>query len=316
MKKNIWVMILCSLCWFGDCVCYIYKKFVKTHIFNKQTGNYQTVIGLGDYHDKLHPANNQQKLYIELLLKRCALLKSKLIVEDLSSINNDGKMTCCNYAINCSNGILGQLAHKARLLGVSVDNVEYRYCRVASIGPLLTNPQLPPQSCVSSSSITTEFLRDEVLGEIEKIKKYNDGKMLNALYKRVLNQVANVLSKCAFGCSNNKTSIADVCYAMGKKHNYREQLEHLCVFDSSLIDMKIMHSIISSPDAATILIIAGGSHIEQVGMLLDKIGYKNCIDIGDVTSTISIQKGLNFDSSCPPGAPQPIDISAVDTYIR
>jgi hypothetical protein len=166
---------------------YFYSLYVKK-IVNKK-GLPQLIILLADYHDKTHAANKEQRIYLESLLKKCSNKKVKLIVEDLSSANNDGRMICCNFGINCAQGVLSNLANKARSLGIVVDNVEYRYCRVAAIGPLINNNTADPHSFRSCTGITITALHKEIMDEMEKIKKYNDGKKLNDYYKRIVARV-------------------------------------------------------------------------------------------------------------------------------
>jgi hypothetical protein len=143
----------------------VFGYFYHVCVMNKHTKR-QHVVLLGDYHDKKHPANKGQRAYLESLLKKYNSKKVKLIVEDLSSVNNDGRMICCNFGINCDEGVLGRLANKARALGIAVDNVEYRYCRVAGIGPLLNNITSNPHSFRSSVGITIASLHKEIVDEI------------------------------------------------------------------------------------------------------------------------------------------------------
>ena len=261
----------------------------------------QLVICLGDYHLKCHPANKAQRLYIEALLKRCVGKKVKFIVEDLSSVNNDGRMVCCNFGISCSEGVLGQLANKARALGITVDNVEYRYCRVAGIGPLLNNLKAHPCDIRSSATIVLGALYKEVLDEIEKIKKYDDGKLLNSFYKRAIASVHAALAKMNF---NHKCTVADYCTQLSQKQ-YRQELEKLCIFDSALIDMNIIHSIATS-DAAVVFVCAGGSHVEQVHSMLQKVGHKSLLKTSVVTTPTV--KSETY--------PEPIDMTIIEQFMH
>lgn len=255
----------------------------------------QYIILLADYHDKTHPANKDQRTYFESLLQRCCNQKVKLIVEDLSSINNDGRMICFNYGINCAEGVLGHLANKARSLGIPVDNVEYRYCRVASIGPLINNLTANPHAFKSSANITLMSLYKEIIHEIEKIKKYDDGKKLNKFYKRAIADVHTALSKMKLYGDDHQRTVAHYCVLL-KQGNYRQELEKFCIFDSPLIDSNIMHSIACCGDATLIFVVAGGSHIECVHTLLKKMGYEEFF-------------------VCPDDQFKPIDISVLDTFL-
>lgn len=291
---------------------YFYHLCVMKKI-NKQTGKVQFVIGLADFHDKTHPANKIQRFYIDnSLLQKCVAAKGKIIVEDLSSVNNDGRMNCCNFGINSCEGVLGQLANKARAAGAAVDNVEYRYCRVAGIGPLLNNIKAHPDSFRSSVTIKTVSLHKEVADEIEKIKQYDDGKELNALYKRTVAHVRNALSKIAF---NVKSTIANYCTKLPSKQ-YRQELEKLCIFDSALIDMKIMHSIAASQQAPVIFVVAGGSHIEQMSTMLRPMGYESIFATSQPTGP-TIKKVVNANCNRTSEVlPEPVDITVIDQFIK
>lgn len=298
-------------------VGYFYHLCVMKKIIDKKTGKVQLVVGLADFHDKTHPANKTQRVYIDnSLLKQCAAVKGKLIVEDLSSINNDGRMNCCNFGINSCEGVLGQLANKARSVGVVVDNVEYRYCRVAGIGPLLSNIAATPYSFKSSAAITIASLYKEVVDEIEKIKKYDDGRLCNALYKRTVATVCSALSKIGFNAKQHKITIARHCSGLPRKQ-YRQELEKLCIFDSALIDMKIMHSIAASPDAPVIFVAAGGSHIEQMSTMLKPMGYEVVFATTQpVCSTIKKVVNAACTDVSSDVLPQPIDITVIDKFVK
>jgi hypothetical protein len=292
---------------------YLYQLAAYGKIMNPHTQSQQLVLCLGDYHLKTHPANKDQRAYIESLLKRSVDKKIKFIVEDLSSVNNDGRMVCCNFGINCSEGVLGQLAHKARSLGVAVDNVEYRYCRVASIGPLLSNITANPQSFRSTATIAVTSLYKEVIDEIEKIKKYNDGKLLNSVYKRAVNSVYSALARMDF---IKKKTVAEYCTQLQRKQ-YRQELEKLCIFDSALIDMNITHSVVTSPEVPLIVVLAGGSHTEQVGSTLQKMGYTSLLQTSVVTKPV-VTKALNSDNACAVTEvhPEPIDMKIIERFME
>lgn len=311
MKTILFGIILLS---YHGCYAYYYALFVKDTIINKQTNKRRVIVGVADYHLKTHPANKNQRVHIESQIKKCGALKGKLIVEDLSSINNDGKMICCNFGINCCEGGLGQLASKARSWGVAVDNVEYRYCRVAAIGPLLDNIKADPHSFKSSSRISTISLHKEVIDEIEKIKRYNDGKLLNDMYKSTAHKVHTALLKMGF--NKNNVSVADYCKKLQNKE-YRQALEKLCIFDSALVDMNIMHSIAKCAHEPLVFIIAGGSHIEQVGALLQRMGYTSIIN--ELTPALPLSKKvLNSDCALVTSDmhPEPVDITILDKFMR
>lgn len=282
------MMLLIAKSSFG----YIYYARVEKIIKNNQP---QYIVLLSDYHDKRHPANKHHRKTLVSLLQKLKAINVKLIVEDLSSVNNDGRMICCNYAINCAKGVLGHLANKARSFGIGVDNVEYRYCRVASIGPLINNIELNPHSFRSSAGITLLMLYQEIFNEIEKVKRYDDGKLFNAFYKRVMIQVQNRLAQMGLYTRNEAFSVAQHCVKLQKK-NYKKELEKLCIFDSALIDVNILHSIMQSIQPI-IFVVAGGSHIEQVCKKIKQMG-------GETIFSTSLER-----------VTQSIDLAVLDRFI-
>jgi hypothetical protein len=289
--RNVFIIIFLLIA--NNSFGYFYYALVKRGI--NKNGLPQLIIFLADYHDKKHIANKNQRTYLESLLKKCRKHKVKLIVEDLSSVNNDGRMICCNFGINSADGVLSNLANKARSLGIAVDNVEYRYCRVAGIGPLINNTDADPHSFKSSCGITLFSLYKEILDEIEKIKKYNDGKKLNDYYKRAIAHVRAHLSKMNIGVAGRNKTVAHYC-AQLRSNTYRKKLENLCIFDSALIDSNVMHSIMCC-DMPLIFVVAGGSHIMQVNKLLEKMGYESVFIIPDNNQ-------------------QPIDITVLNKFIE
>ena len=156
-------------------------------------------------------------------------------------------------------------------------------------------------------------MHKEVVDEIEKIKKYDDGRELNGLYKRTAATVLNALSKVAF---NTQATIAHYSGKLPQKE-YRQELEKLCIFDSALIDMKIMHSIAASPEAPFIFVAAGGSHIEQMSAMLNKMGYESIFATPQV-APFTIKKIVNAGAAngSSDNAPQPVDITLIDRFIK
>lgn len=315
MGKGIkyWLLIG-SLLFCNDGLGYYYKAVVAGKVVDKRTKKRQLVVGLGDYHLKCHSANKLQRMYMdECLLKKCVQLKSKFVVEDLSSINNDGRMICCNFGINNTEGVLSKLADKARSMGIAVDNIEYRYCRVAGIGPLLNNLKSHPHAFRSSATIKIASLHKEIADEIEKIKNYDDGKLLNDCYKRATTAVHSALSKLGF---NGQGTVADYCKQLQRKQ-YRHELEKLCIFDSALIDMNIMHAIAKYPEESLIFVIAGGSHIDQVSSMLKRMGYQILLNTSSCAFP-ALKKVLNSESNGGMADihPEPIDLAIIDKFIQ
>jgi hypothetical protein len=183
------------------------------------------------------------------------------------------------------------------------------------MGPLLSNLHANPQSFRSSAAITMLSLYKEVADEIEKIKKYDDGKFPNTLYKRTVTVVHDALSKMRFGEAQQST-VAQYCLPLKSGH-YRQELEKRCIFDSALIDMNIIHSIVSSPKDSCIFVVAGGAHIEQISEVLKRMGYESVLATHQRSRT-TLKKVLNSDSATTVSDvhPEPVDIAIIDRYIN
>jgi hypothetical protein len=283
------------------------KKNVPGHSGNHE----QLIFGIGDYHDKYHPANQSQRVYLESMIKKYR--NSKVIVEDLGSVNNDGKGMCCNFMMHVGKGVLSALADAARLASVDVDNIEYRYCRVAALGPLLNNLHVDPSAIHSASSIPLSMIEQETADELDKIQKYNDGNLLNGMYKAAARHIKKIFGQLKFDRFSEK-SVAEYC-SRWPKNQYRDNLEKLCIFDSILLDMKIIHSIIIAPDKSVIIIVAGGSHIEKTKHLLTRLGYKEVMGFSGVFSDhVETALGSEKKDSSTTKCPGALDMRILDQY--
>jgi hypothetical protein len=206
------------------------------------------------------------------------------------------------------------LADSAREQSVDVDNVEFRFCRVAGIGPLLNNPHSRPYEFSSAVSIGMDALYKEITDELERVSRYDDGKQINALYKSLIAQVKKSLQQLKLDRVVNQ-SIAHYCASVFK-NNYVKHLEKLCIFDSQLIDIKILHSIVSSPEKLVIIVAGGGSHIEKMNEFLSLIGYAKEMmpDSFEYHTTIDTTVGAGNKNDMH-ARPPAINLKMLDTII-
>lgn len=307
------VFLSCSINSFG----YIYQAFVmkKTIKISSGDSHEQLVFGIGDYHDKHHQANQEQRNYLESMIKRFHY--GKVIVEDLGSVNNDGKGMCCNYMMNIGRGILSSFADVARSYAIDVDNIEYRYCRVVALGPLLNNLKADPYTISSAASVPLSALKDEAVNEVDALQKYNDGYFLNGMYRSTAHSIRKMFKQLKLDRSfSGNESVADYCNQWPKKL-YRENLEKLCIFDSAVLDMKILHSLVTSPEKQVIIIIAGGSHIETIRETLVRIGYEKIMGFAD-SAVKHVETALGSESSTKKidTAPPALDMHLLDQFIQ
>src|SRR5579872_576077 len=140
MKIKRWAG-LCAFTMLTACsvgYSFIYEARVLKK-WDPATHEYRFFIGLSDFHDKAHEATGRQLEALEQLLSSCNKNKTRIMLEDLSSRGSQGRHTCGRFVINSRGGILGGLVQKCQEKDLLVDNVEYRYCRVSSLGPVLNN---------------------------------------------------------------------------------------------------------------------------------------------------------------------------------
>ena len=268
MNKTLFYLPLLSLSW---CMQgYIYQARVLKKGQPRQA-DWHYVIGLGDYHDKKHHATGHQREQIEALLAGTEQNAIKLITEDLSTQNAHGRFGWGSYYIDTRGGILGGLTQTAQNMGIDTENVEFRYGRVCALGPVLNHSHKQPRSLAPARTIQMCDLCNEINLELDTIKRFNDGPVLNAWYKK---QTAAIEQKMAnYGLrSAGGVSVADFVSCVQAKRV--PLVKKLLTFDSGLLDMKMVHAVINAQDKKRVCAIAGGSHIERVSSVLQTVGYK------------------------------------------
>ena len=252
------------------CSGYIYDI---TRLAKKDSHDAEPIfVGLSDFHDKANQANVVQISALEQALGGITE-KTKFIVEDLSSHNSQGRFACGHYFVNSRGGILGGLADTVKSKGFAVENIEYRYCRVTSLGPVLNNVREPLHKFASVASTTIQALYAEIHATIKEIEAYNDGPVLQKMYQSIIKDVRAQVVALQFE-SHNALSVADYLNARSTQATRMSLLKKLLTFDSSLLDAKLVHSVVTTKDTRNIVAIAGGSHIVRVAEMLQKIGYK------------------------------------------
>jgi len=69
-------------------------------------------------------------------------------------------------------------------------------------------------------------------------------------------------------------TVADYLDLMSTKKNRVEVLKNLLTFDSILVDLRLLHSVVNSKNKSSYLALAGGSHIKRVAKLISKLGWE------------------------------------------
>lgn len=275
------------------------------------------IIALSDFHDKTHTATATQHAYLEQIIAQCSKNSTKIIVEDLSSPAYNGRNACGPFVINSRGGILGGLAQRYEQQGLTVDNVEYRYCRVASLGPVINNIEQVAMPFQSTNSISVGVLLQEIEDNIKEINTFNDGATFNALYKNIVRAVKKELVSLNLH-QMRQVSVAQYMHTNSTPKNRLTMLNTLLTVDSTLLDIKIMHSIIQAPET-TIIALAGGSHAIRVCNWLVQHGgyqhhYATPINYGREYNLLNCV-GANIMEGGYCMRPEPVDLGVVMQYL-
>jgi len=222
----------------------------------------------------MHPETSTQRAYLDNLLDQLAKKNAYVLVEDLSSPNTMSGLTGCgNFSVDSRGGILGGLSTTCQQKQIPVENVEYRFCRVAGFGPVLNNPNKSPSTLDSANKITIDAIHTEIKQAITRVQSFPNDLNVQKYYNQSADNVLNELKRLNL---NNKTDINIANYLMQKTTPLMrpDLLKRLLTFDSELMDMIFVNAVLQAKNKNIILIIAGGAHINNVCELLEKIGYK------------------------------------------
>ncbi len=316
MRWVWWINIISISMISGSCLAYIYQIHVLRR-WDKELKQYQYIIGLSDFHDKSLPINKTHRRYLKHVLSRCPVQKTKIVVEDLSSTNSNGRRSCGRFAINSRGGVLGGLADELKSMNADVENIEYRYCRVVSLGPLINNVHVAVDSFASSNSLAIDALYREVLQEINQVRSFADGRALSSSYKRTINHVKCSLKQLQLDRYKNM-SVADYCARFAKSGNRLNMLQTFCTFDSDLLDLKLVHEVVNAHQQSHIIAIAGGTHIEHAANLLKRAGFKP-VFVSRLSSLHEYDLGKCLGSNIVDNSfcikPEPVDITLIERFL-
>jgi len=255
-----------------DIQAYVYEACALKKPNHTNDNKTQYILGLSDFHDKVHTANIPQRSHIEDRLNDLPREKIKVIVEDLSSSSRSGQPVCDRFSLTPRSGILSGLASKCRELGIEVENVEYRYCRVIALGPALTHGKNALDQLPSTNYVKVSGLIEEIKTAVDYIKTFDDGPEFNAIYKRELDKVEEALRILKLEKYTNYT-VADLLASSPDASERQSYIKQLLTFDSWLLDLNMLHAIAQSKDKEMIILIAGGSHINRTCEILKQAGY-------------------------------------------
>jgi rhodanese-related sulfurtransferase len=295
---------------------YIYQIHVLrtwVHAHN----DYQYVIALGDWHDKKTTATHTQRAYLEHLITCCDAQNTHIIVEDLSSNNCGRNSNCGKHILNTRGGILGGFAQLCHTNNISVENVEYRYCRVASLGPALRASSIDAPAHHITSSMRMSAITQEITNAVEELRS-NKNPHINTIIDTITQETDEKMEQLNL---NNQPShtVHEYLQTHATQDTKQQLLNNLLVFDSALMDAKIVENVLNNTEKTTIIILAGGTHAQRAAQLLQKLDYELVY-----SSTIKHIKEYNL-TNCAGSAiskgrfcyrPQPINIHCIEKYIQ
>lgn len=265
------VLGVCALLGSGS-YAFIYEvKVLKK--WDASRNRYHYFIGCSDFHDKRHDATSSQIAAIQELLKALPKENTKIIVEDLSTENSCGRRSCGRFFLNSRGGILGGLTQTCRTHSLEVDNIEYRYCRVIALGPLLHNLKADAATIPSLKGIRLWDVVEEMQATVDEIKNYKDGKSLAAWYAQTIKELDPHIERLQME-KYSADSMADYMKHNTSKKTLLKTLKYLLTFDSALLDVKMMHSVQAAGNKDCVIAFAGGTHVTRVVDMLKKMGYQ------------------------------------------
>lgn len=280
--------------------------------------NGQMVVGLSDFHDKLHPSNTHQRASLLSLLNAIEHKNAyKLLIEDLSSINAQGAFGCQSYALVSKQGILAGLTQECKALGLDVENLEYRFSRVIALGPLLHEQYANPFQFQPACSIRIDTLISEVEAMIDYLKHSITEKNLSAWYKTCSRAVLTSMRRLGlYSCKH--MSCAAFIHANTTSNTRLTFLKGLLTFDSTLLDCAFVNALTRAASQSHVIIVAGGTHIKKTCEQLNRMGYSHVyaseLRMMPVDNGITTQ--LSTANSKQLKKPEPISLDMLSQYIH
>jgi hypothetical protein len=294
---------------------YLYdiKALRKWH---PEYNRYHYFIGCCDFHDKTHVANPIQRKRIEELLPAYDPASVLVLVEDLSSPNDTGRLGCGSYFINSRVGILAGLGSYCKDCHIPFTNVEYRYCRVVALGPVINNLSADPSAFPSTKRMTVSHLMQEIE------QTYNDllFSSMTSSFKNQFMEISRTVNKSMENLNlmnNHQKSIAEYLASTTTPANRLEVVKNLLTFDGILIGFKLVDATIKASEKEKVIAFAGGTHITEAYDLLQKIDNWEPVSHSELsTIKASIARGIGANVVESKGKPQPISLELIDHYLN
>lgn len=306
-------VLLLTICTQMQAYLYDVKVLRK---WQPESNRYHYWVGCCDFHDKLHKYNGVQRKKIEEWLPDYNPEHILVLVEDLSSTNDVGRLGCGSYFINSRVGILAGLGSYCKINHIPVQNVEYRYCRVVALGPVINNIQVDPHSLPSAKKMTITHLTQEIE------QTYNDLFLgsNNTEFKNTLSNKTVALHKGVEklkGACQQYPTIADYLQGNTTTWNRLEVVKNMLTFDGILLGFKLVDATLKAEDKEKIIAFAGGTHINEAYELLQKIGgYEPIINSSSSNGSDPVAKAINTGVSPLNKKPESISLELLEHYIK
>lgn len=119
-----------------------------------------------------------------------------------------------------------------------------------------------------------------------EISKYDDNEILNAYYKNVIefyNQTlatANKFFNCLEKSEGSFENTLAYCFDDKDRSSNDARAQLFCVHNLEFIDARILHTVFKQSQKSNICICTGGAHISGISPLLERIGWRKVIEIG------------------------------------
>lgn len=273
-------------------------------------------VGVCDFHDKAHPANVIQRKKIETTLPSASKNDILVIVEDLSSCNDTGRSGCGPYYINSKTGILAGLGGFCKDNAIPVCNVEYRYCRVVALGPVINNINADPSLFPSTKRMTVSSLLQEIEHAYTHLLLGNAHPGLCAACNDKSRSVQSTVKKLQLSKDHHKT-IAEYLADRTTPLNRLDMVKTLLTFDGIFIGLKITDASLKASDKKKVIVFAGGTHINEAYELLQKVGGYEPVTASEIQAGSLISKAISTNASEHYlSKPQPVSLELLEHYLK
>ena len=275
-------------------------------------------IGCCDFHDKIHQASCQHRKKIEELLPMYNPADVLVVVEDLSSVNDAGCFGCGAYYINSRVGVLAGLGNFCKEQKIPLQNVEYRYCRVVALGPIINNINADPALFPSTGKMKISTIIQEIERAQLDLLFYNPTAAFQAHITAQTNKVMGHMKKFNL-MQDQEMTIAHYLQAHTTPLNRLEIVKDLLTFDGIFIGMKFAGATMNAPYKKKIIALGGGTHINEAYELLQKIdGWEPIaphelkgIGVPVLGKSIGTYFGNNYYAK-----PVPISLEVLEHYLH